>query len=379
MHGQMTESADPISDTPPETQKSKGRIEWIDVAKGIAMFLVIYEHATYADYPPLNHVFVSFVMPMFFLLAGLTYNNTKYRVNLRGFLSSRGRQFMIPYVILMALWIVMAAVVPGAASQTTGELVFWFAYGAGPPTGSPHLWFLPMMFIAMVIFVSVDKAMERFPANAKWIFLAIFPLIALYLNTAFANFLIVNWPFTTGLVPWRMGGVFVAATFMLMGNEIRRFMKLRDWTIGSTSLDVGAIIGMSLILLALSEFNGYTDIASDVIGTIWIYLATGIIGTYVMFASSSLLANYTTRFKNFLMRVGNASQEIYELHPMTMRIVFPILSIFGVTATQWWLNPEWWIVNSFFICVFTIPLVFYVISKNKYLRFVFKGSMKEYS
>ncbi len=369
------ESKEPISASP-ETKKSGTRLEWIDVAKGIGMFLVIWEHATYADFPPLNHVFVSFVMPMYFLLAGLTYNNKKYRQDLRGFLSSRGRQFMIPYVILMGLWIAMAALIPGTTEQGAGELVFWFVYGAGPPTGSPHLWFLPMMYLAMIIFVVLDKVMERLPYQAKWILFLVFPLIALYFNTIFAGYLVSAWPYTTGLVPWRLGGVFVAATFMQMGNEIRRFMKLKEWSLGRTSLDISAIIGMSMILLALSEMNGYTDIASDIIGLIWIYLATGIIGTYIMFSGSFLITKYTTRFKDFLVRVGNSSQEIYELHPMTMRLLPPILGIFGVAAELWWLNPDWWLLNSIFICITTIPLVFYVISKNKYLRFIFKGSTK---
>ena len=57
----------------PETEILGHRLEWIDAAKGIGMFLVIWEHASWAYYPPWNHVFVSFVMPMFFLLAGLTY------------------------------------------------------------------------------------------------------------------------------------------------------------------------------------------------------------------------------------------------------------------------------------------------------------------
>ncbi len=374
MPGSVTTIEKDVLSFPPETENIVRRLEWIDVAKGIGMFLVIWEHATYAVYPPLNHVFVSFVMPMYFLLAGLTYNNQKYREDMKSFLSSRGRQFMIPYVFLMGLWIAMAAVIPGTSEQGAGELVFWFAYGAGPPTGSPHLWFLPMMYLAMVIFVVSDKMMDRLPPQSKWLLLVVLPLIALFFNTVVAGFLLVYWPFTTGLVPWRLGGVFVAATFMVMGNEIRRFMKLREWSFDRASLDIPAIAGMSMILLALSEINGYTDIASDVVGLVWIYLLTGIIGTYVMFAGSTLIAKHTRRFKDFLVRVGNSSQEIYELHPMTLRIVPFILIPFGVT--NWWLNPDWWILNSIFISVTTIPLVFYVIKKNKYLRLMFRGSTK---
>ena len=230
------------------------------------------------------------------------------------------------------------------------------------------------MYLAMIIFVISDKVMARLPSQSKWILLVVFPMIALFFNTIVSGLLLIYWPFTTGLVPWRLGGVFVAATFMVMGNEIRRFMKLREWSFGRSSLDVPAIAGMCLILLVLSEINGYTDIASDDIGLVWIYLLTGIIGTYIMFAGSTVIARHTSRLRDFLVRVGNSSQEIYELHPMTLRLVPFLLIPFGVI--DWWLNPDWWILNSIFICVTTIPLVFYVIKKNKYLRLMFRGSTK---
>ena len=53
------------------------RIEWIDMAKGIGIILVIMGHISFRP-ESLNVWLCSFHMPLFFFLSGLTYNSTKY-------------------------------------------------------------------------------------------------------------------------------------------------------------------------------------------------------------------------------------------------------------------------------------------------------------
>ena len=52
------------------------RIDFIDVAKGIAIFLVVYGHT----YDGRNlHLFIySFHMPLFFFISGLLFKENKY-------------------------------------------------------------------------------------------------------------------------------------------------------------------------------------------------------------------------------------------------------------------------------------------------------------
>ena len=366
-------------------KKPRSRIEWIDVAKGIGVFIVFYCHATWQNVPPWDHLPVSFVMPMYFILAGLTYNNKKHRADLKRFAVSRGKQFMIPYFILMALWITMAALVPSTSIQPASELVFWFAYGAGPPSGSPHLWFLPMLYLGMMVFVIFDKLLERLPEFSRWFLVLFFVLVTILLNEFVAIILAQVFPYTTGLIPWRLGGVFMTAAFVAIGNEIRRHIKLRDWTIGHLALDIGSIIGFSMILVAVSTINGFTDIASDNIGliypvhfSVWLYLTTGIIGTYITFAISSLIVKLTTRFNNFMIRIGNSSQQLYELHPLVLRGAAPFLGIFGIIVTDpVAMASQLWVYNYIFIAVISIPLIFYVVDRIAILRFIFTGSTEE--
>lgn len=52
------------------------RIDWIDVAKGVGIFLMVMGHTSMPD--AVNRWIYSFHMPLFFLLSGLVFNPDKY-------------------------------------------------------------------------------------------------------------------------------------------------------------------------------------------------------------------------------------------------------------------------------------------------------------
>ena len=58
--------------------QNNGRIQYIDVLRGIAILLVIYSHSlvlmvSSTNLSDLNHIFLQFRMPLFFLLADFSY------------------------------------------------------------------------------------------------------------------------------------------------------------------------------------------------------------------------------------------------------------------------------------------------------------------
>lgn len=52
------------------------RIDWVDVAKGVGIFLMVMGHSSMPD--AVNRWIYSFHMPLFFLLSGLVFNPGKY-------------------------------------------------------------------------------------------------------------------------------------------------------------------------------------------------------------------------------------------------------------------------------------------------------------
>ncbi len=361
----------PSEATDSDRQQTPVRCEWLAIAKGIGLFIVIYLHATWEAIAPWNAFFSGFAMPLFFVIAGLTYDNEKYRHNMRVFAVTRARRYLIPYVILFTMWIGLVTVAPGSGTdQNATQLLFWFAYGNGPPSGSPHLWFLPTLYFGLILFMLVDRVTKDLPAATKWVFAVVFPLITVALHSLFSTL----WPY---LVPWRIGAMFVAATFILVGNEIRRYLRLRAWTVGSLGLDLLSVLGAALALFMVCQINGFTDIAMDNIGNVWLYLTTGLLGTYIVFVISALVVQYGGRVREFMTRVGTFSQELYEIHPMFLYTVPLLLGLVGVVVT----NPiaaasSLWPLNYLVMCAFSIPLVFYVVPRHGILRLVFRGSTR---
>ena len=54
------------------------RIEWVDIAKGIGMILVVYGHTSIPKF--LSNWIWSFHMPMFFIIAGMLFTPPQKKV-----------------------------------------------------------------------------------------------------------------------------------------------------------------------------------------------------------------------------------------------------------------------------------------------------------
>lgn len=58
-------------------EKIKNRISYIDIAKGIGIFLVIWGHIILNG--PAYNIIYAFHMPLFFFLSGLVFSKSKYK------------------------------------------------------------------------------------------------------------------------------------------------------------------------------------------------------------------------------------------------------------------------------------------------------------
>lgn len=93
------------------------RLDWIDIAKGVAIILVIVGH-TVPNPSPLRHAIFSFHMPVFFILAGYTFRPKPWCELLSGSVS----RLLVPYVVLALAWQVPTFLMSGAP-LTSGALV----------------------------------------------------------------------------------------------------------------------------------------------------------------------------------------------------------------------------------------------------------------
>ncbi|NHI83419.1 MAG: acyltransferase [Candidatus Thorarchaeota archaeon] len=344
------------------------RLHWIEAAKGLGVMFVILVHSIIPIVNPVTIHLSSFTIPLFFILAGLTYNNTKHQKNLGAFISSRARQYLIPYFLLYV--IIMTMFVPLASTVDTyltpDQLLFWFLYGNGPPNSAMHLWFLPVLFLGMVLFVISDRVLKDAPMAARWLLVVTFPVVAVLIQSLFAP----------NLVPWRLSSAFLAATFVLLGNEMRRVRELKPWGATSVPRTTAMLVILVVFLIFTSNLNGFTDIAVDNYGVnAWLYILNGTIGTILVFSASSLLLRFSDT-RRLLMALGANSQEVYEIHPVTFYLIPLVALLVGFPITDPILMYNLWPARFVIGIAISVPLASRVLTQSKFLSFLFRGSFQ---
>ncbi|TFG33326.1 acyltransferase [Candidatus Thorarchaeota archaeon] len=343
---------------------SEKRVTWISLSKTIALILVILVHSTPRDF--LSGILTGFVLPAFFILYGVAHNNDKHRQDIKSYLYTRLRSLMIPYVLLT---IAMVAIYTLCYSfvdfgLTPMDFVYWSFYGNGPPDRVTHLWFLRTMFFAIVLFSLVDRYLHNRHAIFRLIIISLSPAI----GASFKALLGVD------LIPWGFDAVFISLSFMMIGNEIRRYRQLSQWAI--KPLIDGFTIPLSIILfLGFTSMNGFVNIGESIYGqSVYYYIATGLLGTYFLNVLSYYATKYSTRISITAVKFNKYSQEIYEVHPMIIQMNIVFLSGFNIWQyLTIYPGAPLFIVNITTSIFISWLIAAKVINKSKYLKFIFCG------
>lgn len=147
------------------------RLDWIDVAKGIAIILVIVGH-TVPNPSPLRHAIFSFHMPVFFILAGYTFRPKPWRELLSGSVS----RLLVPYVILALAWRVPSFLMSGTpltgGALAGGLETLVFASGVDVPrfgvAAVGMSWFLAALFTSRLLFNALTRLFDERAVGVVW-------------------------------------------------------------------------------------------------------------------------------------------------------------------------------------------------------------------
>lgn len=133
------------------------RLPELDVAKGLAMFLVVFGHILKFKSPVFNWIF-SFHMPLFFFLTGMTFRPEKYK-SLGQAVKNKLRTRLFPYFAITFAGFVICLIRPSyriymVMTGVKNELlsIFYYAQPAGLYVG--QVWFLAVLFFAKPAFTS---------------------------------------------------------------------------------------------------------------------------------------------------------------------------------------------------------------------------------
>jgi len=152
-----------------EERKSK-RIYWIDVAKIIAMVLIILSHTiAYSNELKWLYKYVcSFHVAFFFVISGLTFKIERYS-NYNEFIKEKFKKIMIPYFIFTILFLIPYIIMGNSVATNLdrsdikfdiGKSIIGIFYGNGHDNylrQNSSLWFLPCLFTTECIFYFIEK------------------------------------------------------------------------------------------------------------------------------------------------------------------------------------------------------------------------------
>lgn len=222
--------------------EGKRRIEWIDIAKGIGILLVVLAHLNRNMSEGFVTYAYSFHLPLFFFLSGYLFSHEKYKSS-KEFVISRFKALIVPYMFFAAISLALTLIVSrhdlhlsDAISQAL------YINGASLQSNRP-IWFLVCIFFVELFFYLLGKVIKR------EIFMAPAVLLSSVIGYLLYLFLLPK------RLPFGIDIAFTALAFYGAGNLLKR--KQPEFKLGIPKLllaAVGVILGV-LISVFLQTVN----------------------------------------------------------------------------------------------------------------------------
>ena len=271
------------------------RLDYIDMAKGFAIALMVFGHtfSTYQNTPIMVWIY-SFHMPLFFLTTGVLYGIKEEKgANQRFKLKSKILTLLLPFFVwstLYQLFISILAILGGAPAKVTllsnMKVVIQLQGNA--------MWFLPAMFLSTFFFFLTVRNRVLNIITSCLLFIAgiIVPDYNCYLSAILRAFI---------------GAVFIA--FGFYGYKF--FTKeVKNWQ----------LVCLFVISLFTIFMNGLVSIASRNYNNPFLYVFNGCIGTLIIYQMAMRMRKIKI-ISGILRYWGENSIKVLCLHSFVVQII----------------------------------------------------------
>ncbi len=147
--------------------KNNGRIEYIDLMKGICITLVVIVHCNIAfPYEIINNLLQNLRMPLYFFLSGLFF---KEYGSFSHFLIKKVNKLVIPYLFFSYIPYIFIDFIINA---NTNKTIAYYLFMGIEPYNFP-LWFLRSLFVAYLLFYALNKVTKKCDWKTVLLFLII--------------------------------------------------------------------------------------------------------------------------------------------------------------------------------------------------------------
>lgn len=278
------------------------RIEWIDIAKGISIILVVYGHCGLNSVPVIGAWLHAYRMPFFFFVSGLLFSGGKYDT-IMPFLQKRVKTLYIPYFVFSAILMLGIWLLDDSRFSTPEHMLQYVKTG----WEGWALWFIPVLSLTEILFFFITKVRNEKRKIAILIFLAIIGRGA-YLYE------LPN--------PYNLWFVLTSVLFYGFGSLSKSaIIKL-------SKQQTGRVFGVSFLCLLSSLLYMLSpelpEFAVNNMASIWIYPAA-LCGALFMCTFAMVLERMTnkaaTTIKRIIIYVGKNSYVVLAFHQIILQLL----------------------------------------------------------
>lgn len=319
---------------------TKERYEFIDVAKGIGIILVILGHLLTSGSPG-SSIIYSFHMPLFFLISGIFANPDKTKF--LPYLGKNIKRLILPYICVFIIGTLVSFIIPAwRDGLTVQSLISQFIYAGPEAIHVGQIWFLACLFNVVIIFYPFYKLILK----RNNIALNILCVVALPIIYGFIPFL-----------PFKLAISVMALFFYSVGYVAKKVILSKS--------PVGVVILLFIFSLisTILEFriNGYTNLGAAIFNDLYYYIFFALCGIATVIALSKFISKV-----KLLQFLGKNSLFIFSLHSFLIYLYEYILSLLHNTEIVHCVNMS--LIESIIGCVIItgIMMIFaYLFNKSK--------------
>jgi fucose 4-O-acetylase-like acetyltransferase len=286
------------------------RIEYLDIARGIGILLVVLGHNDFEAISLFVHqVIYSFHIPLFFFLSGYFINIS---IPFFEFFKKRFHSLLKPFLFTIFLIYFTSISFEKMGFNTAITRIVKSLYGTGHYIDWVQLWFLPELFVVSLyafLFLTLVSRLRN-----RWVTWGI-----LLATLAFSlPFLKTFYPFTISILgkeyelyglPLGLDLVFLSGFFFILGNEVRQV------TAEKTFDNLFILLGTGIGLFVLNYLFPYEiDFNIRQYESLLVNTTEAILGILFILALSRQIELRSTRLASVFKYLGNISLIILLFH-----------------------------------------------------------------
>lgn len=288
--------------------KKTQRLQYIDIAKAITIFLVVLGHPrAVEDYGAVERFLYAFHMPLFFVMSGVFLKQkSHYGVqSWKNFFRKNLLGLFAPYIIWAAIYMPFTYINVGKALYGS-----WIVLRNTQTLSS--LWFLPVLFMARAYLEAMMHIAWKFKWNPRK-FAVVCAFLFFILGMALPHNNIGD-----GIgMPWGFDIAFVASAFMLLGYLGRPYLeKIAE---GGNSVKLVIAAASLILLLTGIHFARYSGthpfmlMANAEFGSPILCMVNGITGS-LMVIMIAQIADRFLKHRSWILYIGQNTMGIYLIH-----------------------------------------------------------------